>query len=199
MSPTRAPRRLAAALACAAAAATLLSACSSSSSGDSANGTNVVKGSGQITVEKPADRKPAPELSGETITGGKASLADYRGKVVVINVWGSWCPPCRAEAPNLVKVAAADEAKGVQFFGINTRDLTEANAVSFANRFGVTYPNLFDPYGKLLLRFPKGSLNPQSLPGTLVIDRQGRIAARALKSLSEDELNQLIDPIAAEK
>ena len=199
MSPTRAPRRLAAALACAAAAATLLSACSSSSSGDSANGTNVVKGSGQITVLKPADRKPAPELSGETITGGKASLADYRGKVVVINVWGSWCPPCRAEAPNLVKVAAADEAKGVQFLGINTRDLTKSNAVSFANRFGITYPNLYDPPGKLLLRFPKGNINPQSLPGTLVIDREGRIAARALKSLSEDELNQLIDPIAAEK
>jgi thiol-disulfide isomerase/thioredoxin len=198
MSPTRAPRRLAAALVCAAAAATLLSACSSSSGG-SADGTNVVKGSGQITVLKPADRKPAPDLSGDTITGGKASLADYRGKVVVINVWGSWCDPCRAEAPNLVKVAAADQAKGVQFFGINTRDLTESNAVSFAKRFGITYPNLYDPYGKIILRIPKGSLNPQSLPGTLVIDRQGRIAARALKPLSEDELNQLIDPIVAEK
>jgi thiol-disulfide isomerase/thioredoxin len=199
MSPTRAPRRLAAAFASAAAAALLLSACSSSSGSGSTDGTNVVKGTGQITVLKPADRKPAPELSGKTITGGQADLADYRGKVVVINVWGSWCDPCRAEAPNLVKAAAADKAKGVQFLGINTRDLTTSNAVSFAQRFGITYPNLYDPYGKLILRFPKGNLNPQSLPGTLVIDRQGRIAARALKPLAAYELDELIDPIIAEK
>jgi thiol-disulfide isomerase/thioredoxin len=199
MSPTRAPRRHAAALAGAVAAAVVLSACSATSGGSATDGANFVSGSGQITVLKPADRKPAPELSGETITGGHADLADYRGKVVVINVWGSWCDPCRAEAPNLVAVAAADKGKGVEFLGINTRDLTESNAVRFADRFGITYPNLFDPYGKLILRFPKGSLNPQSLPGTLVIDRRGRVAARALKPLGEGELNDLIDPVVAEK
>jgi thiol-disulfide isomerase/thioredoxin len=202
MSPTRAPRRRplrsAAALAGAAVAALTLAACSSSSSGSSGS-SNFVNGSGEITVLKAADRKPAPEVSGKTVVGGQDSLAAYKGKVVVINIWGSWCAPCRAEAPHLAKVAVADQAKGVQFLGINTRDLVASNAAGFDKRYGITYPSLFDPYGKLILRFPKGSLNPQSLPATLVVDRQGRVAARALKPLSEDELNRLIDPIAAEK
>ena len=156
-------------------------------------------GSGEITTVKAADRKDAPDLSGKTVAGGQASLASYKGKVVVINIWGSWCAPCRAEAPNLAAVSAADASKGVQFLGINTRDLTASNAARFDKRFGITYPSLFDPMGKLIQRFPRGSLNPQSLPATLVVDRQGRIAARALKALSADELHQLVDPIAAEK
>lgn len=192
------PRRVAA-LACAAAVASLLSACSSSSGGSGASGSNYVGGSGQITLVAAADRKPAPELSGKTVDGGHDSLAQYKGKVVVVNIWGSWCAPCRAEAPHMASVSQADKAKGVQFLGINTRDLDASNAVAFAKRFDITYPNLYDPYGKLILKFPKGSLNPQSLPATLVIDRQGRVAARALKPLGLAELNKLIDPIAAEK
>ncbi|SHN21714.1 Thiol-disulfide isomerase or thioredoxin [Actinacidiphila paucisporea] len=176
-----------------------LAACSSSSTGSKSGSSNFVSGTGEITVLKPADRKPAPDLSGKTVAGGQDSLAAYKGKVVVINIWGSWCGPCRAEAPHLADVSAADKAKGVQFLGINTRDLTASNAAAFTKRYGITYPNLYDPYGKLILRFPKGSLNPQSLPATLVIDRQGRVAARALKPLGQDDLNQLIDPIAAEK
>lgn len=96
-------------------------------------------------------------------------------------------------------MANADVAKGVQFLGINTRDDSPSNGARFDSRFKIPYPSLYDPYGKQILRFPKGSLNPQSLPATLVVDRQGRLAARALKALSVDELNQLIDPIAAEK
>lgn len=174
-------------------------ACSSSSSGSSSGSSNFVGGSGQITMVKPADRKPAPAISGKTVAGGQDSLAAYKGKVVVVNIWGSWCAPCRAEAPNLAAVAAAEAPKGVQFLGINTRDLDVSNAQRFDKTFGVTYPSFYDPYGKLILRFPKGSLNPQSLPATLVIDRQGRVAVRALKALSEDELRQMVDPIAAEK
>ncbi|MCL2550654.1 MAG: TlpA family protein disulfide reductase [Actinomycetia bacterium] len=203
MSPTRAPRRRAArgAAALAATAALVLSAaaCSSSSSSTSKDGANFVGGNGEIITVKPADRKDAPALSGKTVDGGTASLAAYKGKVVVINVWGSWCAPCRAEAPNLAEVAKADAAKGVQFLGINTRDTDAANAASFDKRFGITYPSFYDPYGKLILQFPKGTLNPQAIPSTLVVDRQGRVAARVLKALSTAELHQLIDPIVAEK
>jgi thiol-disulfide isomerase/thioredoxin len=203
MSPTRAPRRrtfrsAVAVLAGTAALASSLAACSSATSSSSGQ-SNFVAGTGEITVVKAADRKAAPDLSGRTVDGPQDSLMHYRGKVVVINVWGSWCAPCRAEAPNLVKAAAADQAKGVQFLGINTRDLAAANAAAFERQFHVPYPSLYDPDGTLLLRFPRGSLNAQSIPATLVIDRQGRIAARALKALSEDELNQMIAPIAAEK
>lgn len=191
--------RSATALAGATALALMAAACSSSSSTGQPNGANFVGGDGGITVLKAAQRKPAPDLSGKTVDGGHANLSSYRGKVVVINIWGSWCAPCRLEAPNLAKVAAADTGKGVQFLGINTRDLDVSNAQRFDKRFGMPYPSLYDPYGKLILEFPKGSLNPQSLPATLVIDRQGRVAARALKALSEDDLNKLIDPLAAEK
>ncbi|SEO14818.1 TlpA family protein disulfide reductase [Actinacidiphila rubida] len=203
MSPTRAPGRRAfrgaAALAATAALALSAAACSSSTSSTSKDGSGFVGGNGEIITVKPAARKPAPALSGKTVDGSSASLAAYKGKVVVINVWGSWCAPCRAEAPNLAEVAKADAAKGVQFLGINTRDPDVANAVSFDKRFGIGYPSFYDPYGKLILQFPKGTLNPQAIPSTLVVDRQGRVAARVLKALSTDELNQLIDPIAAEK
>ncbi|MYS20182.1 Thiol-disulfide isomerase or thioredoxin [Streptomyces sp. DvalAA-14] len=203
MSPTRAhrrrPLRTAAVLAGTVVLALAAAACSSSSSGSSAGSSNFVGGTGEITTVKAADRQAAPDLSGKTVSGGQASLASYKGKVVVINIWGSWCAPCRAEAPNLAAVAAADQAKGVQFLGINTRDLDASNAARFDKTFHITYPSLFDPYGKLILRFPKGSLNPQSLPATLVVDRQGRVAVRALKALSETELHQIVDPIAAEK
>ncbi|WNI17158.1 TlpA family protein disulfide reductase [Actinacidiphila sp. ITFR-21] len=203
MSPPRAlrrrPLRSAAALAGAVVTALAVAACSAGSSGSSDGSSNFVGGNGQITIVKPADRKPAPALSGRTVAGGQDSLAAYKGKVVVINIWGSWCAPCRAEAPNLAAVAAADQAKGVQFLGINTRDLDVSNAARFDTTFHIPYPSLFDPYGKLILRFPKGSLNPQSLPATLVVDRQGRVAVRALKALSEDELHRIVDPVAAER
>jgi thiol-disulfide isomerase/thioredoxin len=203
MSPAHASRRLtfrsaAAAVAGTAALASALAACSSGS-GSSPGQSNFVSGTGGITVVKPADRVAAPDLTARTVDGPRAGLADYKGKVVVVNVWGSWCAPCRAEAPNLVAVANADKAEGVQFLGINTRDLDTGPAAAFEKRFRVPYPSLYDRDGTLLLRFPKGSLNAQAIPSTLVIDRQGRIAARALKPLSEEDLNQMIDPILAEK
>jgi thiol-disulfide isomerase/thioredoxin len=176
-----------------------VASCSTSSSAAGSGNSNFIGGSGEINIVDAADRKPAPDISGKTVTGGQDSLAAYKGKVVVVNIWGSWCAPCRAEAPNLAKVANADKSKGVQFLGINTRDLDVSNAERFDKRFDVPYPSLYDPYGKLILRFPKGSLNPQSLPATMVIDRQGRVAVRALKPLSEDDLHKIIDPIVAEK
>jgi thiol-disulfide isomerase/thioredoxin len=118
---------------------------------------------------------------------------------VVLNIWGSWCSPCRAEAKNLVTVADDTKAKGVQFVGINTRDLQTAQAKAFEKKYAVSYPSLYDPTGKLILRFPKGSLNPQAIPTTIVLDRQGRIAVRALKALTEDELRKILDPLIAEK
>ncbi|WP_037912165.1 TlpA family protein disulfide reductase [Actinacidiphila yeochonensis] len=202
MSSPRALGRLlrrAVAPAGAVASALVLAACSSSSSSSAGENANFVNGSGAITTVKAADRKPAPDLSGGTVAGGTTSLAAYKGKVVVINIWGSWCAPCRAEAPNLAAVASADAAKGVQFLGINTRDLDKTNAENFDQRYKISYPSLYDPYGKLILRFPKGSLNPQSLPATIVVDRQGRVAARALTALTEDQLRKLVDPIAAEQ
>ncbi|MEU6340759.1 TlpA disulfide reductase family protein [Streptomyces sp. NPDC046977] len=204
MSPTRALRRRslrgAAALAGAAAFALAVTACSTpSASSNGAGGSNYVGGTGEITTIAQGHRTAAPELSGKTVDGARLSLADYKGKVVVVNVWGSWCPPCRAEAPHLAEVAKQTKSQGVEFVGINTRDLQTAQAKAFEKEFGIPFPSLYDPAGDLLLRFPKGSLNPQAIPSTLILDRQGKIAVRALKELSAGELHKALDPVVAEK
>ncbi|MEV0847582.1 TlpA disulfide reductase family protein [Streptomyces sp. NPDC049954] len=198
-APLRLSRRRAALLpAGAAVGALLLTACGSGSSSGS-GGTNFVTGTGGISTVKAADRKPAPDIGGKTIEGKQLDLSDYKGEVVVVNVWGSWCAPCRAEAPYLVKVEKELRDKGVRFVGINTRDPDRSPAQQFEKRFGVEYPSLYDPSGKLMLRFPKGSLNPQAIPSTLVLDRDGRIAARALMALDDKKMRKMIDPLIAEK
>jgi thiol-disulfide isomerase/thioredoxin len=202
MSPTR---RAVALVGAAVSASLALSGCSSTSSGTTASSgtgnTKFVAGTGEITTVPKGERRDAPELSGKTLEGKKLDVDDYRGKVVVLNIWGSWCSPCRAEAPNLVAVAKAEQkaGKGVQFIGINTRDMETSQAISFEKQFDVPYPSLFDPYGKLILRFPKGSLNPQAIPTTIILDRQGKIAVRALTALTEDQLKAALDPVVAEK
>ncbi|MGW3013822.1 TlpA family protein disulfide reductase [Streptomyces sp. NPDC001219] len=204
MSACRAPRRLASRrrvtllTAGAAVAALTLSACGDGASGGSAQ-TRFVQGKNGVDTVRKAERQAAPELSGESTTGKKLDVADYKGKVVILNVWGSWCGPCIAEAPNFSKVANETKDKGVQFLGINTRDSEKSQATSFEEEHKVPYPSLFDPTGRLMLRFPKGSLNPQSIPSTIAIDRHGKIAARSIGPLAEDDLRKMVDPLIAEK
>lgn len=183
------------------AAAALLTGCGGSGGGAASaggSGTQFVKGTGEITAVEPAERKTAPAVSGRTVQGRPLSLGDYEGKVIVLNVWGSWCAPCRAEAKNLAKVAADTEDQGVQFIGINTRDLDTANAEAFERGYRIGYPSLFDPSGRLVLKF-KDSMSPQAIPSTLILDRQGRIAVRALKALGEEDLRKALAPVIAEK
>ena len=183
----------------AAVAALLMAACSSGGTSGGGGDTNFVMGKDGISTAKKGERAAAPDLSGKTVNGGQLDVASFKGKVVVLNVWGSWCAPCRAEAPGLEKVYQSLQTKGVQFVGINTRDTSVQNAVAFEKQMGVHFPSLYEPNGKLMLRFQKGTLNPQAVPSTLVLDRQGRIAARSLAALSEDKLRSMIDPVLAEK
>jgi thiol-disulfide isomerase/thioredoxin len=205
MLDSRAPRRRSirrrAALltAGAAAAALVLTACGSGGTSGGSAGTKFVTGTGGIDTVKKGDRQALPQISGQTLEGKDLDLADYKGKVLVINVWGSWCAPCRAEMPHLVKVANDTKADGVEFVGINTRDPNKSPAVKFQKEYDVPYPSLYDPMGKLMLRFPAGSLNPKAIPSTIIVDRDGKIAARALKALGEDELRKTLEPLIAEK
>lgn len=186
------------ALAGAVTGALTLTACSGDGAGPSGGDTNIVQGTGEITHVSPGERQDVPDLSGETVDGDQLALSDYRGQVLVLNVWGSWCAPCIAEADDLVRVAEATADRGVQFVGINARDLTRENAAAFEETHGVPYPSLYDPDGRLLLEFPRGSLNPQTIPSTLIIDREGRIAARALTALSEEALTEALTPVLEE-
>ncbi|MFI8218053.1 TlpA family protein disulfide reductase [Streptomyces sp. NPDC085932] len=183
----------------AAAAALVLSACSSGGTSGGGGDTNFVLGKDGIATADKGERADAPDLSGKTVDGKQLDVDDFKGKVVVVNVWGSWCPPCRAEAPGFQKVSEDLKDQGVQFVGINTRDTSTGPALAFEKTYGVTYPSLYDPTGKLMLRFERGTLNPQAIPSTLVFDRDGKIAARSLQALSEEKLRKMIAPVLAEK
>ncbi|MFF9811404.1 TlpA family protein disulfide reductase [Streptomyces coeruleorubidus] len=195
---TRRVRR-AALTAGAAVAALLVSACGSGGTSGGGGNTNFVTGTDGIATAAKGERAPAPELSGKTVAGKTLDVADYKGKVVVLNVWGSWCNPCRAEAKYFAKVSKEYAGKGVQFVGINTRDTNLKSAAAFEEDFGISYPSLYDPTGKLMLRFERGTLNPQTVPSTLVLDRDGKIAARSLSALSEERLLKMLKPVVAEK
>ncbi|MFD3542048.1 TlpA family protein disulfide reductase [Streptomyces sp. NPDC058662] len=169
--------------------------------GSGSAGGNYVTGPSGISTVARGKRDEAPKLDGESVAGEPLDVTALKGKVVVLNVWGSWCPPCRAEAPNFAKVSKelADAGADVAFVGINTRDNSRQNAVSFEQSYGIAYPSLYDPDGKLMLRFPKGTLNPKAIPSTIILDKDGRIAARVLVAISEEQLRSMIDPILAEK
>ncbi len=200
MSLSRAPR-VALLTALVAAGALTVSACTGDTGKSGGGGnTNFVTDTGGISTVAKGKRAAPRELAGETLDGKPLDVADLKGKVVVLNVWGSWCPPCRAEARHFAKVAKDTKAQGVEFVGINTRDANKGPAVAFEKDYGVEYPSLYDPAGKLIVNgFPKGSLNPQAIPSTIVLDREGKIAARSLMALDEAQLRKLVAPLIAEK
>ncbi len=149
---------------------------------DSSNDTGdkgYVDGTGIITRLDVGDRKKPGEVSGETLDGKDISLSAYDGKVVVLNVWGSWCPPCRKEAPALADASRELAKDGVVFLGVNTKDSSPDQGLAFERRYDVPYDSFFDPSGRTLLAFT-GTLYPSAIPSTVVIDKQGRVAASIL-------------------
>jgi thiol-disulfide isomerase/thioredoxin len=164
---------------------------------ESGDGQGFVAGDGSAQVIAKADRVAAPELEGPTLDGANLALDDFAGDVVVLNLWASWCGPCRAEAPALQEVYSDSRKQGVEFLGLNSRD-QEAAAVAFEKNFGITYPSLVDETGELQLAF-HDSVPASSIPWTLVIDRDGLIAARILGPTTYSQLSDLVDEVAAEE
>ena len=142
------------------------------------------------------ERDPAPELEGTTLDGDGFALSDWAGEVVVINVWGSWCVPCRTETPELVRLANEFADRGVRFLGINIRD-NPAAARSFEARFEVPYPSLEDPNDQLLLNF-RDVIPTSVVPSTVVIDRRGDVAARIIGPVTYPTMKDLLADEAAE-
>lgn len=177
-----------------------LAGCSTSSADEgtrSGSQTGYVGGK-QVTIVKPSQRKPAPTVSGTKLgTAQTISSASYSGKVLVINVWASWCSPCRGEAKDLEQASKKTAGKA-QFLGINNRDDSPANGAAFVRAHGITYPSIYDPSGTQLVKFT-GTLPPSAIPSTMVIDKLGRIAVRILGPIDENTLVQAIDDVAAGK
>jgi thiol-disulfide isomerase/thioredoxin len=147
-----------------------------------------------LVVECAPDQRPeAREVSGELLDGGTYDVTQDRGKVVVVNFWGSWCAPCRAEADDLETTYQATKDSGVSFVGVNYRDGRDAAKQFELGR--VTFPSIYDPNAKVALTF---DVTQVSTPSTLILDRQGRIAAAMRRPTVASELQPLVEKIAAE-
>jgi peroxiredoxin len=168
-----------------------LAACTPQQDTDSSAGSPVIR-------IRAADRQAAPALDGSALGGGRVRLSDYRGKVVVLNVWASWCGPCRAEAPELSQVQRHLAARGVQVLGVDT-DADRSQGRAFASDHHLAYPSLHDPGSRQLVRRLPGRYLAQTLPYTLFIDRNGKIAARGLTALTEADVRTITRPLLAEK
>jgi thiol-disulfide isomerase/thioredoxin len=155
-----------------------------------------VSGDGAVETIPEAKRGKPVELTGELLDGSAWDIASTRGKVLVLNVWGSWCAPCVAEAPDLQKTwdgLQADKAP-VEFIGIDFRE-DPARGAAFATKAGITYPSLTDESGVAILALQGKA---PTVPTTLVLDTEGRIAARVNGPVSATTLRGLVDDVVAQ-
>ncbi|CAA9406282.1 TlpA disulfide reductase family protein [uncultured Nocardioides sp.] len=156
-----------------------------------------ITGDGRISQVDSAERGDPIALSGEDLDGQPVSLEEMRGEVVVVNVWGSWCGPCQAEAPDLVD-ATEQTGDEVGYLGINFRDPDPAQAQAFARSNELSFRSVYSPDGRALLPFA-GTLNQRSVPATVVLDRTGRVAAAINGEIpSTQTLVDLVEQVAAE-
>ena len=173
----------------------LVAGCSGAGNRGSTGG--YVSANGEITKVDVADRKDAPMLEGTDLDGRPISSKMYAGKTLVVNVWGSWCPPCRKEAPALQVVSDEYAAKDVQFIGILVRD-DVSSAKAFNRKVGITYPSIDDYSNRNGLGFAS-SLPAQAIPTTWIIDSAGRVAVRIVsENLTASTLSGLIDDVQAD-
>lgn len=173
----------------------VLAGCGSGASG-SASGQGFVAGDGSLVLLDPSKRVPAPAVTGQLLDGANFTLAEHRGEVVAFNVWASWCGPCRAEAPDLERVWNEYRAQDFLLVGLDTRDSLAA-AQAFVTKFGITFPSVVDTDGQIQLLFAD-SLPPKAIPSTVLIDREGRVAARIIGPATEASLSGLVDALLAE-
>ena len=177
--------------------ALLLAACGTDTgdrytSGDS----GYVSGNGVATEIPAADRGEPLEFSGTSYDGEQIAVADRRGEVLVLNVWYASCPPCRKEAPALQAIHEEYAEQGVSFLGVNVRDAA-GPAQAFEERYGITYSSLPDPDAEILYAL-RGQVAPNAVPSTLVVDREGRVAARISGAADPSMLRAMIDTVIAE-
>lgn len=140
-------------------------------------------------VLAPAQRTTMARLTGTTLTGQRLDTVSWRGHVIVVNFWGSWCAPCRKEAPELARTARATAPYGVRFLGVDIRDKLSA-ARAFEARYGIPYPSLYDQPSRNALQF--NGIVGRAVPFTIVLDAEGRVAARYLGATSYAPLRETI-------
>ncbi len=146
-----------------------------------------------VTVIPAEERQQTIVIAGETADKTELSTAQYAGDIVVVNAWASWCPPCIEELPLLASAAEAYADKGVTFLGLNSMD----DPIAAASLLGSSaYRSIDDRDGAILATIP--GVPPRSLPSTVILDRQGRIAVRVIGPVKPGQLESAIDSLLAE-
>ena len=181
----------------------LLSGCSTGDDAVAQGGTFEFVAPGgktEIFYDPPASRGTPGALSGPDLmdTARTISLNDFAGKVVVINIWGQWCGPCRAEITQLQKVYDATRAEGVAFLGIDVRDNDIDAPRDFITDRKITFPSIYDPAMRTMIAFG-GKYPTTVIPSTVVLDREHRVAAVFLRELLAQDLLPVVQRLAAER
>lgn len=158
--------------------------------------TGYVSGDGSVTTWEAEDRTGPVDLAGTDFAGEPVDVADWRGDVVVLNTWYANCPPCRAEAPDLVALAEEYADAGVHLLGINSTDDAGA-AQAFERTFSVPFPSVHDADGSAVAAL-QGVVPVQAVPTTVLLDRSGRVAARILGTLDASIVRTLLDELLEE-
>jgi thiol-disulfide isomerase/thioredoxin len=142
-----------------------------------------------LRQEPPADASVLLALSLPDAAGKEQSIGQWRGKVVVVNFWATWCAPCREEMPEFMRAQTEYGPKGVQFVGIA---VDQADKVEkFANELGLNYPTLIGGYGAVELSKTMGN-RLAALPFTIIVDRQGHVAHTQLGPMKPDQLRSIV-------
>jgi thiol-disulfide isomerase/thioredoxin len=182
----------------------LLTGCSSGHDAVAQGGTfEFVSPGGKTDIfyDPPSSRSRPGPLSGPDLADPSHTLSlddsIFSGNVVVINVWGQWCGPCRAEVTQLQQVYDATRESGASFLGIDVRDNNRQAALDFVNDRAVTFPSIYDPAMRTLIAFG-GKYPTTVIPSTLVLDRQHRVAAVFLRELLAADLKPVVQKLTQE-
>lgn len=177
-------------------AVVLLAGCAASTSApETGSEFRFVEGTPSGEVIAKTNRQDAPNISGELLDGELFELDEYKGSIVVMNFWASWCAPCRVEAPDLQQIYETYQPQGVEMIGVLVRD-TKAQGTTFKQQVGLTYPSIFDPSTKVALQLNGYPL--AAIPSTVVIDTDGQVAASYVSVVDLVSLSATIEKLLAE-
>ncbi|SHG78473.1 Peroxiredoxin [Geodermatophilus nigrescens] len=149
---------------------------------------------GEVIPE--GERQSAPDFGGTLLGGGDWTSDELDGRIAVLNFWGSWCAPCRVETPQFQEVYAEVRDEGVEFLGLNVKEADEQFGQAFVDTQGIEFPSLYDPAGEVALTFRDYPAN--AIPSTIVLDREGRVAAVYTGEVSQDDLRAVLDLLLGE-
>ena len=152
--------------------------------------SSVAKAADSVTATQPA-HPVAPSFARPTLSGDSVRLSDWRGNVVVVNFWATWCAPCRDEIPGLITLHDAMHDEGVRIVGVSVDDEGASVVRPYAEAMQITYPLVLAP--EIILSLAYGG--HYALPTTFVVDREGHIRERLMRAVEPDALRSLIEPL----